>query len=82
MQPNETQSKAFDRVGTSVSTSWKAGVPLKVVGERLGHSSPAFTMAVYQHVLPGMQRDAARIFARLVAEPNPEVTDVVPVDAR
>lgn len=27
----------------------KAGVPLKVVSERLGHSSPAFTMAVYQH---------------------------------
>jgi integrase len=37
----------------------KAGVPLKVVSERLGHSTPAFTMAVYQHVLPGMQRDAA-----------------------
>lgn len=39
-------------------------------------------MAVYQHVLPGMQRDAADIFARLVAEPNPEVPDMVPVDAR
>lgn len=62
--------------------SLKAGVPLKVVSERLGHSSPAFTMAVYQHVLPGMQRDAARIFARLVAGPNPEVPDMVPVDAR
>jgi integrase len=42
----------------------KHGVPLKVVSERLGHSTPAFTMAVYQHVLPGMQRDAANIFAR------------------
>jgi hypothetical protein len=30
----------------------KTGVPLKVVGERLGHSSPAFTVTVYQHVLP------------------------------
>lgn len=50
----------------------KAGVPLKVVSERLGHSSPAFTMAVYQHVLPGMQRDAADTFARLMAEPNPD----------
>ena len=45
----------------------KAGVPLKVVSERLGHSTPAFTMTVYQHVLPGMQRDAADLFARLVA---------------
>ena len=50
----------------------KAGVPLKVVSERLGHSSPAFTMAVYQHVLPGMQRDAAHIFARLIDEANPK----------
>jgi integrase len=39
---------------------------LKVVSERLGHSSPAFTMSVYQHVLPGMQRDAAELFTKLV----------------
>jgi len=38
----------------------KAGVPIKVVSERLGYSTPAFTMATYQHVLPGMQREAAR----------------------
>jgi integrase len=44
----------------------KAGVPLKVVSERLGHSSPAFTMATYQHVLPGMQADAADTFAALL----------------
>ena len=50
----------------------KHGVPLNVVSERLGHSTPAFTMAVYQHVLPGMQRDAASVFEGLVtprAEP-------------
>ncbi len=44
----------------------KAGVPIKVVSERLGHSTPAFTMATYQHVLPGMQRDAADTFASLL----------------
>ena len=44
----------------------KAGVPVKVVSERLGHSSPAFTMTVYQHVLPGMQADAARKFSEAV----------------
>ena len=33
----------------------KAGVPIKVVSERLGHSTPGFTMATYQHVIPGMQ---------------------------
>jgi len=44
----------------------KAGVPIKVVSERLGHSTPAFTMATYQHILPGMQRDAADTFATLL----------------
>ena len=44
----------------------KAGVPVKVVSERLGHSNVAFTMNVYQHVLPGMQAEAAEIFAELL----------------
>ena len=44
----------------------KEGVPVKVVSERLGHSSVAFTMQVYQHVLPGMQADAAATFGELV----------------
>ncbi len=50
------------------------GIPLKVVSERLGHSTPAFTMAVYQHVLPGMQRDAANTFARLITPVDPDDT--------
>jgi len=44
-----------------------AGVPVKVVSERLGHATPAFTIETYQHVLPGMQADAARVFERLPA---------------
>jgi integrase len=44
-----------------------AGVPVKVVTERLGHAAPSFTIDTYQHVLPGMQADAARIFEQLVA---------------
>lgn len=43
-----------------------AGMPLKVVSERLGHSTAAFTMTVYQHVLPGQQVQAAEQFAALV----------------
>lgn len=43
----------------------KEGVPVKVVSERLGHSNIAFTMQTYQHVLPGMQADAARTYERL-----------------
>jgi integrase len=36
-----------------------AGVHPKVVSEALGHSSVAFTMDIYSHVLPSMQRAAA-----------------------
>lgn len=44
-----------------------AGVPIKVVSERLGHAHPAFTMHTYQHVLPGMSAAAAEQFAALIA---------------
>ena len=37
----------------------KAGVPVKVVQERLGHKKVEITMNIYQHVLPDMQEDAA-----------------------
>lgn len=46
----------------------KAGVPVKVVSERLGHGNPTFTIDTYQHVLPGMQSEAARIFEKLIAD--------------
>ncbi|MDH5616566.1 MAG: tyrosine-type recombinase/integrase, partial [Acidimicrobiia bacterium] len=45
----------------------KAGVPVKVVSERLGHGNPAFTIDTYQHVLPGMQVEAACVFENLIA---------------
>ena len=38
----------------------------KVVSERLGHASIAFTMTVYQHVMPGMQAQAANTFGAAV----------------
>jgi len=37
-----------------------AGVSPHIVSQRLGHSTVAFTMQVYGHVLPGMQEEAAR----------------------
>lgn len=42
--------------------------PIHVVSQRLGHASPVVTMTVYAHVLPGSQREAADLFARLVGE--------------
>jgi integrase len=53
---------------THASLALKAGVPVKVVSERLGHESPAFTLKQYAHVLPGMQADAARAVASLLAD--------------
>lgn len=44
-----------------------AGVPVKVVSERLGHANATITMGVYQHVMPGMQQEAATRFAALIA---------------
>jgi len=43
-----------------------AGVNPKVVSERLGHSSVAFTMDVYSHVVPGLQETAAESFDQLI----------------
>ena len=47
----------------------KEGVPVKVVSERLGHAYIAHTLETYQHILPGMQADAARTAERL-ADPR------------
>ena len=47
----------------------KAGVPVHVVAQRLGHSSPALTLSIYSHVLPRQQSAAAVAFARLVDRP-------------
>ena len=43
-----------------------AGVPVKVVSERLGHATATITLEIYQHVLPGMQAEAAAKFAAIV----------------
>ena len=44
---------------TSATLALSAGIPLKVVSERLGHASTAITADLYQHVIPGMQRSAS-----------------------
>jgi integrase len=43
-----------------------AGIPGKVVSERLGHASIAVTLDTYSHVLPNMQEEAAEQVARLI----------------
>jgi integrase len=38
------------------SAELAAGVPAKVVSERLGHANIAITMDTYSHVLPGLDK--------------------------
>jgi len=54
---------------------------VKVVSERLGHATPTFTIETYQHVLPGMQADAARMFEALIA-PGVQPAAKLPVEGR
>jgi integrase len=43
---------------TAASVMLADGVSVKVVQELVGHSSPAITQTIYQHVLPGMSEEA------------------------
>lgn len=44
----------------------KAGIPPKVISERLGHATVAFTLQTYTHVIPGMDEAAAGTVADLI----------------
>ncbi|MCA1846979.1 MAG: site-specific integrase, partial [Actinobacteria bacterium] len=51
---------------THATIALQAGIPVKVISERLGHETPAFTLKQYAHVIPGMQAEAAALIAALV----------------
>ena len=44
---------------TSATLALVAGVPVKVVSERLGHSKTSITLDLYSHVVPSLSQDAA-----------------------
>lgn len=44
----------------------RAGVPVKVVSERLGHASVSFTQDTYMHVIPGMDEHGAQVAATAI----------------
>jgi integrase len=54
--------RLHDARHTHATLLFKSGVSAKVIQERLGHSSVAFTMNTYAHVSPGMQKQAADKF--------------------
>ena len=47
---------------THASLMLQQGTDIKTISTRLGHSSVAFTMDTYAHMLPGMQRSAMEKF--------------------
>lgn len=53
---------------THATIGLRAGVPVKVMSERLGHATPAFTLQQYAHVIPGMQAEAAQAIADLIGD--------------
>ena len=61
-----TVIRLHDLRHTHATVLLTAREPVHVVAQRLGHASPVVTMTVYAHVLPGSQREAAELFARLI----------------
>lgn len=51
---------------TWATLALRAGAPLRVVSERIGHSDPAVTMSIYAHALDGDDRAAAETAARAI----------------
>ena len=60
--------RLYDLRHSYASLALQAGVPVKVVQERMGHSNAAITLTVYGHVMPGMQEAAAAKMAALFGE--------------
>lgn len=48
------------------TTALRKGVPIKVVAERLGHSSTSVTMDRYSHVVEEQDREAAVLLAEII----------------
>ena len=55
---------------THATLALAAGVHPKVVSERLGHATVAFTLDVYSHAVPALQEDAADRVAALIFKPT------------
>lgn len=51
---------------THATLGFAAGVPVKVMSERLGHATVAFTQDVYMHAVPALEEAAADQIADLV----------------
>jgi integrase len=55
-----------------------AGVDVRTVAGRLGHSDPSLTLRVYSHALEERDRAAAAVMGRVLTLPSPEIPPPVP----
>lgn len=53
---------------TSATLALSSGINVKVLAERLGHSSAKMTLDVYTRALPTLQRDAATRMERMIVD--------------
>lgn len=81
--PRLSRQAGLDRIRlhdlrhTSASLALAAGVPMKVVSERLGHSSTVITADLYTHVVPTLAQDAADRIAAAVPRRSRQLRDQV-----
>jgi len=60
---------------TSATLMLDSGVHSKIAAERLGHADPSLFLALYSHVTPTMQRDAAAKIGAALSGDNRPPTD-------
>lgn len=54
---------------TFATLALHAGINVKIVSSRLGHSTVAFTLDVYSHAIPEMDEEAAETFSDFMRGP-------------
>ncbi|HZT67187.1 MAG TPA: site-specific integrase [Acidimicrobiales bacterium] len=64
--------RLHDTRHTHASWALASGVDTRIVSARLGHATAAFTADVYQHLLPGMDGEAAQRIADLLYGRDPD----------
>lgn len=60
------RARPHDMRHTAATLMLRAGVPVKVVSEILGHASAAMTLTTYAHLLPGDTERGAEVLGRLL----------------
>jgi integrase len=62
--------RVHDMRHTAATMLLRAGVPAKIVSERLGHAGVGITLDLYSHVTPDMQDEAAEAISAILAKAN------------